>query len=186
MPDPRIAKILAGNREAYAHVVEEHQNMLMAYASFLAADREMAEELAHCTFIRAWERLADFDQERDFATWLRAICRSLAQGELTRRRRALHNLGNARDVIRHQVLESAIEGIPETADGDRLLALQRCLEGLAEEQRDLLLARYHDGCQVADAAQRLGRSVTWVTTTLSRLRERLRTCVEQRLVRGAS
>lgn len=178
MPDPLIARVLAGDREAYAAVVEAQQDMLVAYASYLAPDRETAEELAHRTFIRAWEQLADFDQERDLGIWLRAICRSLAQGELTRRRRERRNLGNAREFLRQQVLAAEM---PPAADGDRLEALRRCLEGLDGLPRQLLEARYRDDCAVAEAATRLDRSVTWVTTTLSRLRGRLRDCVEQRL-----
>lgn len=181
MPDPLIARVLAGDREAYAGVVEAHQDMLVAYASFIAPDRGTAEELAHLTFIRAYERLADFDQERDLAIWLRAICRSLAQGELTRRRRERHNLGNAREVLRRQVEEAAAAEHEAWGDHDRLAALRRCLEGIDGVARDLLTVRYRDDCAVADAATRLGRSVTWVTTTLGRLRERLRACVETRL-----
>lgn len=186
MPDPLIARILAGDREAYAGVVEAHQDMLVAYASFLIPDRDGAEELAHRTFIRAYERLADFDQSRDLAIWLRAICRSLAQGELTRRRRERHNLAGAHEVLRRQVAEAAAAEHEAWGDHDRLAALLRCLAEIDGSARDLLTARYRDGCAVAEAAGRLGRSVTWATTTLGRLRERLRACVEARLQGGAT
>jgi len=185
MSDPLIDRVRAGDREAYAAVVEAHQDMLVGYACFLVPDRDLAEELAHQTFIRAYERLADFDAERDFAIWLRAICRSLAQGELTRRRRERHNLGNAREFLRQQVLTSAADDPEAGSDGDRLDALRRCLDGLDGPLRDLVAVRYRDDCAVAEAAERLGRSVTWVTTTLGRLRERLRECVERRLRAGA-
>lgn len=181
MPDPLIQRILAGDREAYAEVVAAHQDMLVGYAAFLAPDRELAEELAHRTFIRAFEQLAGYDQERDLGIWLRAICRSLAQGELTRRRREVRNLANAREALRQRVLEAAAARDP--GDGDRLAALHACLADLDRPLRELLAARYGDGCAVAEAAQRLGRSATWATTTLMRLRERLRACVEARLRR---
>ncbi|MCK6486735.1 MAG: RNA polymerase sigma factor [Planctomycetes bacterium] len=184
MPDPLIQRILDGDREAYAEVVAAHQDMLVGYAGFLLPDRDLAEELAHRTFIRAFEQLADFDQERELGPWLRAICRSLAQGELTRRRRELHNLGKAHAELRLQVL--AAGSSEDDADGDRLAALRRCLEGLDQPLRALLAARYGDGCAVAEAAARLGRSVTWVTTTLARLRERLRGCIESRLRLGGT
>jgi RNA polymerase sigma-70 factor (ECF subfamily) len=181
MADSKIAQVLAGDRDSYAAVIEAHQDMLMTYASFLLPDRESAEELAHRTFIRAWERLAEFDTQRDFAIWLRAICRSLAQGELTRRRRELHNLGNARAFLRHRVLAAAGDELEGLTGGDHLQALLQCLGTLDELPRDLLEARYRDGHPVAEVGRRLGRSVTWVTTTLARLRGRLRACVEQRL-----
>lgn len=181
MPDPLIARVLDGDREAYAEVVEAHQDMLVAYASFLLPDRAGAEELAHLTLIRAYERLGDFDQERDLGIWLRAICRSLAQGELTRRRRERHNLDSAREVLRQRLAEAAAADADAWGEQDRLAALRRCLAEVAGEARTLLQARYGDDLPVAEAAVRLGRTVTWVTTTLGRLRERLRACVEHRL-----
>lgn len=180
MPDPLISRVLAGDRDAYGAVVEQHQDMLVAFASFLVPDRDLAEELAHRTFIRAFEQLDAYDQDRDLAIWLRAICRSLAMGEMTRRRRERHNHGRAREVLRQRILAAAEDPGP-ACDGDRLAALQRCLEGLDGPMRDLLALRYRDECAVAEAASRLGRSVTWVTTTLGRLRDRLRDCVERRL-----
>jgi RNA polymerase sigma-70 factor, ECF subfamily len=184
MPDACISRVLAGDRDAYAEVVETHQDMLVAYASFLLPDRTLAEELAHRTFIRAYEQLADFDQTRDVAIWLRAICRSLAQGELTRRRRERHNHNQAREILQQRVLAAAAEGSDGCGDGDRLAALRRCLEGLDGPMRNLLTLRYRDQCAVTDTAMRLGRSPTWVTTTLGRLRERLRECIERRVRAG--
>lgn len=180
MPDLLITRVLGGDREAYAAVVERHQDMLVAYASFLLPDRDGAEELAHLTLIRAYERLADYDQERDLGVWLRAICRSLAQGELTRRRRERRNLGSAREVLRLRLAEAAAAE-SQAWGQDRLAALRRCLAEVAGEARALLAARYGEDLPVAETAVRLGRSVTWVTTTLGRLRERLRACVESRL-----
>ncbi len=181
MPDPLIVRVLSGDREAYAGIVEAHQDMLVAYAGFLLPDREGAEELAHLTLIRAYERLVDFDQERDLGVWLRAICRSLAQGELTRRRRERHNQGGAREVLRQRLAEIAAAEAESWGGPARLAARRRCLAGGAGAPRSLLDARYGEDLPVSAAAVRLGRTVTWVTTTLGRLRERLRTCVETRL-----
>jgi RNA polymerase sigma-70 factor, ECF subfamily len=178
MPDPLIARVRSGDREAYADVVEVHQDMLVGWASYLLPDRELAEEVAHRTFIRAYEQLDTFDDSRDFGIWLRAICRSLAQGELTRLRRERHNRENAREHLRQLVLLAT--PLPE-GDGDRLDALRRCLEGLDGPLRDLVHARYAENRPVAETASHLGRTVTWVTTTLGRVRERLRDCVERRL-----
>lgn len=180
-----LARIRDGDRDAYGAVVEAHQDMLLACASFLVPDRDLAEELCQQTFIRAWEQLDDYDPERgEFATWLRAICRSLAQGELTRRRRERHNRANAREALRQRLLLAAAEETPP--DGDRLTALRACQEELPPRLLTLLTIRYHDGASVAEAAEQLGATVTWVTTTLGRLRERLRACVERRLRSGAA
>jgi RNA polymerase sigma-70 factor (ECF subfamily) len=161
--------------------------MLMACASFQVPDRDLAEELCQQTFIRAWERLDDFDPARgDFATWLRAICRSLAQGELTRRRRERHNRTQAREALRQRLLLAAGDDAQQALDGDRLGALRACQGELSPRLVALLTQRYHEGASVAEAAAHLGTTVTWVTTTLSRLRERLRECVERRLRGGGS
>jgi DNA-directed RNA polymerase specialized sigma24 family protein len=43
----------------------------------------------------------------------------------------------------------------------------------------LLTLKYHDEHPTADIAQRLQRSLAWVRTTLCRLRQQLRECIER-------
>jgi RNA polymerase sigma-70 factor (ECF subfamily) len=170
-----IRRVLGGDRNAYAALVESYQDMLLAYAGFRLADRDLADEAVQQTFIRAYEQLGDFRPDGDFGIWLRTICKFVILAEVKRRSRDQKNLGNARDALR---LTLAVEGLHDGGE-DRLVRLQGCLERLPTPQRDLLSRRYRDGESVNELALRYKRTVTWVTTVLFRVRGLLRTCMER-------
>lgn len=170
-----LRRVQDGDRDAYAGIVVEHQDMLLAFAGFRLPDRDLADEVVQQTFIRAYEQLRDFRPDGDFGTWLRTICKYLILAELKRRSREQRNLGGARDVLRQTLFEERLRG----GDDDRLRRLQGCLDRLAQPQRDLLARRYRDGESVNELALRYKRTVTWVTTVLFRVRGLLRTCMER-------
>src|ERR1051326_9389249 len=61
-----IKKVLSGDRDAYAAIVAEYQEMLLAYAAFRVPDRALVDEVVQQTFIRAYEQLADYKSDKDF------------------------------------------------------------------------------------------------------------------------
>jgi RNA polymerase sigma-70 factor (ECF subfamily) len=63
----------------------------------------------------------------------------------------------------------------------RLSLLERCLQKLPENRRELLLHAYSPGCTTRAAAQRLGKSEDSLYQLLRRLRLELKRCVEQGL-----
>lgn len=66
-------------------------------------------------------------------------------------------------------------------DSRELEALTDCLAAVPDHLRSLLHLRYHDERASEEIAGRLQRSVAWVRTTLCRVREQLRDCIERKL-----
>jgi RNA polymerase sigma-70 factor (ECF subfamily) len=64
------------------------------------------------------------------------------------------------------------------------IALRMCLGEMKAENRELLLARYRGEESISQLATRVGRSVGGVRVTLSRLRDALQKCIQQRLETG--
>ena len=60
-------------------------------------------------------------------------------------------------------------------------ALDRCLERLSHLERDLIGVRYSKGNNLERYAKQIGRPADSLRTTLSRVRGKLRNCVDQRL-----
>jgi RNA polymerase sigma factor (sigma-70 family) len=56
--------------------------------------------------------------------------------------------------------------------------LEQCFETLPEHSRNLLDLHYRDGFDSQEIATRLARSRAWVRTTLFRLRQDLKLCIE--------
>ena len=90
-----VAAVVAGDRQAFAALVERHQARILALLERLTGCREQARDLAQETFVSAYRKLATFEQRSAFATWLyRIACNHAAAAG--RRRRPVAILDAAR------------------------------------------------------------------------------------------
>jgi len=80
-----LKRIIDGDREAFAEVVETYQRPLFGFLGRLGLSKAVAEEIAQETFLRAWRNLGQYQIGRaQFSTWLFSIGRNLALNEITR------------------------------------------------------------------------------------------------------
>jgi len=68
-----IQKILQGQQNAYAVLVNRYQSYVFTLVMRYVNDRELAEELAQDVFVKAYRYLADFKGNSKFSTWLYTI-----------------------------------------------------------------------------------------------------------------
>jgi RNA polymerase sigma-70 factor (ECF subfamily) len=174
-----LRRVRAGDREAYSEIVRAYQDMLLAYAAFRVPDPALVDEVVQQTFIRAYEQLDEYRSGKDFGVWLRAICRFMILAELKRACRERENRREYRERLKLRLLEEALRRVDGGAEGDLRERLERCLDRLQETSRALLRYRYEQLLKIEEIARRLGQSAAWVATTLFRIREALRECLEQ-------
>ena len=182
-----IRQVLEGDREAYQRIVRRYEDMLVTYVSLRVPDKSLVDELVLDTFVQAYELLDHFRLDEDFGGWLRTLCRYRILTELKRanREKAMHERYTA--ALRPRLLEKAallLEQEPEPSDEHR--ALESCLKKLPAHSRELLAWRYEKDKSSREIAQQKDRSVTWVTTTLCRIRKMLRQCIQSAMAEEAA
>lgn len=170
-------RILQGDLDAYGEVVKKYQGMLLSYALRRLTDWSQAEEVVQLTFIRSHQKLEEFDHEKDFGVWLCVTCKYLIMTELEKRRREASNKTKYRDELELDLL-GALPAPSEFEPGDEFLALKLCISKLKSEAASLVEFRYFGNKSCQQIASEKGRTVTWVTSNLSRVRKMLRTCLE--------
>ena len=176
-----VQRVLAGDKEAYAEVVTTYQDMLLAFAAFRVADGDMADEVVQQTFIRAYEQLDQFQQDKDFGQWLRTICKYMIMAELKKCSSDAYNRRNYSEHIRVVLAQSSLEHFDEDDASDTAAVLESCLKNLPERSQAMLHMRYQQKLPASEICERFGQSEGWVATTLFRLRGELKRCVEQRM-----
>src|SRR5687767_16027783 len=77
-----IARVIAGEGRAQRELYESHVDRVYRLAYRLAGEDELARDFTQLTFIRAFERIADFRFESSLATWLHTIGVSTALNRL--------------------------------------------------------------------------------------------------------
>lgn len=86
--DPRLVEtVRQGEAAAFGQLVTRYEGRLLRVIVQFVRDRELARDLAQETFIRAYQRLNQFDSSRRFGPWLFRIGVNLTLDYLRKRRR---------------------------------------------------------------------------------------------------
>ncbi len=159
-----VKAVLAGDREAFAGLVERYERTVRATALAIVRNHHLAQDVAQEAFLAAYSKLGTLRDGAAFGFWLLRIARRRALGAV--RRRPHEQTLEATDV------ETRVGADGQLRDDSRnlLAAVMR----LPEKERMLVMLHYFDGQKVADIAQVTGRPVGTVTGLLSRARDRLR------------
>lgn len=175
-PEPLIARVLDGDRQAFAGLVPGFERPLFGFLGRMGLDQARAEEIAQETFLRAWQHLSEYRAERGaFSTWLFTIARRLAVNELTRASsRHERPFDEAVDV---PVCE--LPGPPDTLiEAEKITRLRVALLALPLPDRSVLALAYVRELDT-EAIARIERcSSGAVKTRLHRARQRLRQILE--------
>ena len=170
-----------GDTAAFGRLIREHEKMLLAFALYRMPVREEAKEAVQDTFIRAYEQLGEFRTGADFGVWLRSICRYMILNrvhEYTRRKKKRDNYREQLSILAVQSLNPD-DNIDYTPDPYEQLA--ECMTKLNDQSRTLIEDRYTCALSIKEISEKTGRTTTWVTSTLHRVRGVLRTCIEKHL-----
>jgi RNA polymerase sigma-70 factor (ECF subfamily) len=68
-----LARVVAGDRDAFEGIVRRWQRRLLDLAWRFCRDRSLAEDMAQEAFLKAFRSLASFRGESAFSTWLTAV-----------------------------------------------------------------------------------------------------------------
>ncbi|WP_290872282.1 sigma-70 family RNA polymerase sigma factor [Aquabacterium sp.] len=171
-----IKRIESGDRSAFAEVVGHFQRPLFGYLGRMGLSQAQAEEVAQDTFLRAWQRWADYDPGKAaLSTWLFTIARNLAFNELTRA--SAVNEGAWGDAPQDVAGEQG-EPEPEAMARQRREQLRQALRALPPGDRSALALAYFEELDLAGIARIEGCSLAAIKVRLHRAKQRLRELLE--------
>lgn len=177
MPTPLPASDSASSDyQAFVQLLVSHEARLRSFLRSLLPDWSDVDEVLQETSLVAWQKFGRFERGTNFMAWAAAIARFEALEYLRQR-------GRANRVFSPEVLALiADEAVARTdpLEHERH-ALERCLEKLADAQRELLLLSYRPGARLHEVATQAGRTVQGYYKTVQRLRIRLLECIRQEL-----
>lgn len=170
-----VARTRAGDRDAFRLLVERWQTMVFGLALRMTGNRGLAEDLAQETFLRAYQRIGEFEGASRFSTWLYAIARNLVLDDRKRKRVPLADGGELPDLA---------SGDPTPEDTARETQARTRLEvrllALPVSQREAFILRHVEGLEYDEIAARCGTTVNNAKVRVHRAREAL-----ERMMRGA-
>lgn len=135
-----IKKVLLGQVQFYAPLVEKHKLMAYNLAFRIVNDREDAEEVAQDAFIKVYKSLPKFRGEAKFSTWLYKIIYHEALGKLRRKKINTSPIEYNED---NQDLVTINDYLSRVKQETRQQYIEKAMQMLAEDERLILNLFYY-------------------------------------------
>ncbi|WP_205503887.1 RNA polymerase sigma factor [Rufibacter psychrotolerans] len=178
-PDAAIvARVLGGDKEAYAQLVRRHnQKLYRTIRSYLREEDEV-EDAMQDTYLLAYQKLPQLKSRAFFSTWLIRIGINVALGKLREKR--TRTVGLALDGDEYGSLplsnsRSTLINPEEMAIHQEIkLLLEKAIDHLPEKYRIVYILREVEGMDLPEIGQCLGLSESNTKVRLHRAKEMLK------------
>lgn len=175
--DRLVAWSQQGEAEAFEELVFRHRDKIYARALIMMRNEDEALDLSQEAWVKGWQRLAQFQGESSFATWMTRIVINLCLDQLRRHKRVRAESIEAMEeesggVERYLPVED-----PRPTEGLELDEVRRrlreAMDKLTDAHRTVLVLHEFEGLEYKEIAKRVGISIGTVMSRLFYARRRL-------------
>jgi len=170
-----VARVLKGDVQAYALLIEAYKGPVYNLAYRMTGVFPDADDLTQETFIRAYQKLYQFDQEKIFFTWLYTLAVNLIRNHLKK---------NARDIafFTAQHLSSASQSKDKGENPlseDSAVQLDAAMQKLPVDIREVLILKFHQEMTFEEVAAITGNSLSAVKMRVYRGLEKIKAILDK-------
>lgn len=156
-----------GPSAAFGTLVLRYRKLVLSVAYRLCGDAALAEDIAQDTFVRVWDRLADYKPSGNFRAWLVRIAANLTIDAL-RKHKPVADIEDLSLVAPGPGPEAA------AVSGERAAAVRAALMRLPVQSRAVLVLREYDSLSYQEIADALDIPLGTVKSRLNDARRRLK------------
>jgi RNA polymerase sigma-70 factor (ECF subfamily) len=167
-----VKRCLAGESAAFEPLVRRYQRVLFNVALRMLGDYAAADDATQNAFVSAYRKLASFEQDRRFFSW---IYRILVNECLNDRR--------SRRPFEPIAVDATTAGSPadDLETLERRRAVQAAILALPPDYREVVVLRHFSGLSYDEIADAVGVPAKTVKSRLHTARERLVASLEEKL-----
>jgi RNA polymerase sigma-70 factor (ECF subfamily) len=163
-----IAQAQRGNSEAFSKLVEACQTPVFNLCYRMLNDPYEAEDAAQETFLRAYNNLRQYDNQRSFLTWLLSIAAHYCIDQIRKRRMNLLSLD---DAVYLDPPDTAPGPESTLSMGEEQKKVRMLLEKLSPQDRAAVIMLYWYDLSYDEIAEALSMTVSAVKSRLHRARQ---------------
>jgi RNA polymerase sigma-70 factor (ECF subfamily) len=181
--DQEIVALARGGEEAaYRELVRRYERPLFSLLYRMVRDRELAEDLAQETFVKALNAIESYRPEYKFSSWIFKIANNAAIDHLRRRELDTLSLEGSPHAETPEAIEATALQIGDRQESplDEVEArelggeIEAAISKLRPEYRSCILLRHVEGRAYEEIAEILGLPLGTVKTYIHRARNELR------------
>jgi RNA polymerase sigma-70 factor (ECF subfamily) len=172
-----IARLKQGDIAGLEGLFRKYQLQAVRAADFVVRDPALAQDIVQSAFLRAYERIAQFQDEKPFGPWfLRMVVNAAIQAAKRQQRRvSFENNGSVPDASIAAQLSSIDLQLEEALERDETRqAIWEALSRLSPEQRAAVVMRYYLSLSLEEMAEQASAPTGTVKWRLHAALKRLR------------
>jgi len=169
-----VQKCIDGDTAAFSKLINNYRTRLFTYLLRISGDRMTAEDLFQDTLIKVWKGMKIYNEQQKFTSWLFTIAHNVAIDALrTKKLKEItfsinEEIETTSDVTPHSELVAT----------ETKLALEKVVEALPENQKQVFLLRQHSNMPFKEIASVLNQPLNTVLShmhyAVKKLKENLR------------
>ena len=161
-----LDRILAGDRQAYALLVDKYKSFAFTIALKVLDNRGEAEEAAQDAFIKAFQYLKNFNRQARFSTWLYRITFNTAISYKRKHKPVFQSTEKT-------IIPQAGLAEHELEQHDKLQFVHKAMQALNEADRLALQLFYLNELSLDEVAAVTAQNANTVKVRVHRARQRL-------------
>lgn len=177
-----VVRALEGSESAYRELLERFRRPVFSVIYRMVGDREVAEDLAQESFVKAFNNLDSYNPSYRFSSWLFKIANNHSIDYLRRARLqtvSIHGSPHASDPQREEGTRIVLEASGETPEQEVLALelgseIEAAISQLRAEYRTVVILRHVENRPYEEIAEIMEVPIGTVKTFLHRARTELR------------
>jgi RNA polymerase sigma-70 factor (ECF subfamily) len=175
-----ISRLKQGDLTGLDRLVDQYQVRAVHAAYLILFDRAMAEDVAQAAFVKAVERIDQFDETRPFAPWFFRIVVNDALKLASRQKRSvsLEDLDDSTTQLAKWLTDPVLQ--PEQLLEQKQIRenILNAMESLPVDQRAVIVMRYFLEMSEADMSAKMERPLSTIKWWLRDARKRMQNLLE--------
>lgn len=169
-----IDEVLAGNKQAYAHIINKYKNQLYATVLRMTKNPQDAQDLVQEAFIKVYHQLGKYDKKGPFYGWLYRVTINHCMDEFRKKRYQMKQVEMNEETILNPNHPEVI-----FIKKEKNRQLERLIGSLPEDERMIILLRYVNELSYNEISELMDIPLSQVRNKLHRAKKKMRESVKQ-------
>lgn len=176
--DPALVRAAQkGDTDAFEELVARHRDKIYARAFSMMRHEDEAVDLSQEAWVKGWQRLAQFQGESSFATWMTRIVINLCLDALRKQRR--HRMESIEEIdeesggVERQMPAITINPTERLERSELRQRIDRALAQMSNEHRTVLVLHEFEEMEYKEIAKAMDCSIGTVMSRLFYARRKL-------------
>ena len=169
-----IQQVLAGDKQAYAHIINKYKNQLYATILRMTKHPQDAQDLVQDAFIKVYRNLDKYDASGSFSSWLYRVAINHCMDEFRKK---------SHSTVQVEIDETKVVNRehPEVVflKKEKSRQLERLISTLPEDERLIILLRYINEISYEEIGEMMDVPLSTVRNKLHRAKKKMRETVKR-------